>query len=107
MGDEVYKESAGDKNKWPGAAKQIIHIISFEPITSKASANSFHELSMTSVSIDVIGEFWRQRKENWLMLSESKMGRLHGGTMQFLIVILLAPWAVMVLLSCHKYDRRR
>ena len=55
MGDEVYKESAGDKNKWPG----------------------------------------------------QKMGRLHGGTMQFLIVILLAPWAVMVLLSCHKYDRRR
>ena len=36
-----------------------------------------------------------------------KMGRLHGGTMQFLIVILLAPWAVMVLLSCYKYDRRR
>ena len=42
--------------------KQIIHIISFEPITSKASANSFHELSMTSVSIDVIGEFWRATK---------------------------------------------
>ena len=42
--------------------KQIIHIISFEPITSKASANSFYELSMTSVSIDVIGEFWRATK---------------------------------------------
>ena len=27
--------------------------------------------------------------------------------MQFLIVILLAPWTVMVLLSCYKYDRRR
>ena len=52
-------------------SKQTIHIISFEPITSKASANSFHELSITSVSIDVIGEFWRQRKENWLILSES------------------------------------
>ena len=37
-------------------------MISFEPITSKASANSFHELSMTSVSIDVIGEFWRAKK---------------------------------------------
>ena len=43
-------------------SKQVIHIISFEPITSKASANSFHELSMTSVSIDVIGEFWRATK---------------------------------------------
>ena len=43
-------------------SKQIIHIISFEPITSKASANSFHEFSMTSVSIDVIGEFWRAMK---------------------------------------------
>ena len=42
--------------------KQIIHIISFEPITSKASANSFHELSMTLVSIDMIGEFWRATK---------------------------------------------
>ena len=41
---------------------QIIHIISFEPITSKASANSFYELSMTSVSIDVIAEFWRATK---------------------------------------------
>ena len=43
-------------------SKQIIHIISFEPITSKASANSFNELSMTTVSIDVIGEFWRAMK---------------------------------------------
>ena len=42
--------------------KQIIHIISFEPITIKSSENSFHELSMTSVSIDVIGEFWRAKK---------------------------------------------
>ena len=42
--------------------KQTIHIISFEPITSKASANSIHELSVTSVSIDVIGEFWRATK---------------------------------------------
>ena len=57
--------------------KQIIHIISFGPITSKSSANSFHELSMTSVSIDLIGEFWRATKrelvdivwiDNWIFI---------------------------------------
>ena len=42
--------------------KQRFHIISFEPITSRSSANSFYELSMTSVSTDVIGEFWLATK---------------------------------------------
>ena len=49
--------------------KQIIHIISFEPITSKASANSFHELSMTSVSIDVIGELGSEKRIGWYCLN--------------------------------------
>ena len=57
-------------------SKQIIHIISFEPITSEASANSIHELSITSVSIDVIGEFWRATKKElvdivWIARSPS------------------------------------
>ena len=38
--------------------KQKIHIISSQPIRRRSSANYFHELSMNSVSIDVIGEFW-------------------------------------------------
>ena len=40
-------------------SKQRIHIISFEPISRGSSANSIHEISMTSMSIDVIGQFWR------------------------------------------------
>ena len=42
--------------------KQTIHIISFEPISRRSSANYFHELSMTSVSIGTIGEFLRATK---------------------------------------------
>ena len=42
--------------------KQKIHIISTQPIRRRSSANSFHELSLNSVSIDVIGEFWRTTK---------------------------------------------
>ena len=67
---------------------QRIHIISFEPISSRSSANSFHELSMNSVSIDVIGEFWwvTKRKlvgivwidrQTWLLnVSQFQMGCL-------------------------------
>ena len=42
--------------------KQSIHIISFEPISRGSLANSFHEFSMTTVSIDMIKEFWRATK---------------------------------------------
>ena len=52
-------------------AKQGIHIISLEPISRRTASNSFHELSMTSVSIDVIGDFAGQLKENCTELSES------------------------------------
>ena len=51
-------------------------------MTSKASANSFHELSMTSVSIDVIREFWRATKRElvyivWIVVAQKKFN-VHG-----------------------------
>ena len=45
-------------------AKQIIHIISFEPITSRASANSFHELSREGVCSP--GHFLKGAESNFL-----------------------------------------
>ena len=42
--------------------KQRNHIIYFEPISKRLTSNSIHELSMTSVWIDVIGAFWRATK---------------------------------------------
>ena len=44
------------------STKQGIHIISLEPISKRPASNSFHEFSMTSVSIYVIGAFWRAMK---------------------------------------------
>ena len=41
---------------------QTNHIISLEPISKKPASNPFHEVSMTSVSIDVIGAFWQAVK---------------------------------------------
>ena len=50
----------------PMVSKLKIHILFSQPITRRSLANSFHKLSMNSVSIDVIGEFWREMKrENW------------------------------------------
>ena len=37
--------------------KQRIHVISFKPISKRPALNSFHELIMTLVSIDLIGAF--------------------------------------------------
>ena len=42
--------------------KQTNHIIILEPINKRPALNHFHELSMTSVSIDVIGAFWGAMK---------------------------------------------
>ena len=39
--------------------KEVIYIISIEPISKSATSKSFHEPSMKSVRIDVIGTFWR------------------------------------------------
>ena len=50
------------------STKQRIHIISFEPISRTSPANSFHELSVTSVSIDVISEFWRETKRELIRI---------------------------------------
>ena len=43
-------------------SKQRNHIISFEPISERSASSSFHVLSTTFVSIDVIHEFWQARK---------------------------------------------
>ena len=40
-------------------SKEVIHIISFEPISERATSNYFHEPSVKSVRVDVIGIFWR------------------------------------------------
>ena len=42
-----------------------IHIISFEPNSKRPAKNSFHELSVTSVSVDVIGAFWQVTKREF------------------------------------------
>ena len=52
--------------------KQGIHIISLEPINKRPASNSFHEFSMTSLSINVIGAFWRAMKRKCTRLRESK-----------------------------------
>ena len=40
-------------------AKEVIHIISIEPINKRATSKSFHEPSVKLVRLDVIGTFWR------------------------------------------------
>ena len=59
-------------------SKQKIHIISFQPISRRSSANSFHELSINSVSIDVIGEFWQATKREfvgivWIVTAQNQL----------------------------------
>ena len=49
--------------------KQRIRIISSQPISRRSLANSFHDLSMNSVSIDVIGEFWRATKRELVRIA--------------------------------------
>ena len=49
--------------------KQKIHIISSQPIRRRSSTNSFHDLSMNSVSIDVIGEFWWAMKRELVRIA--------------------------------------
>ena len=39
--------------------KQVLHIISLEPISERPTGKSFHEPSVQLVRIDVIGTFWR------------------------------------------------
>ena len=39
--------------------KEAFHIIYFEPISEMTIPKSFHEPSVKSVRIDVIGTFWR------------------------------------------------
>ena len=39
--------------------KEVIHIISFEPISERLASKSFQEPSRKSVSVDMIGTFWR------------------------------------------------
>ena len=41
------------------SAKEIFHIISFEPISESLTSKSFHESSVKLVRIDVIGSFWK------------------------------------------------
>ena len=45
-------------------AKQRNHVISFKPIRKRLTSNSIHELTITSVWIDVIVAFNGQWKEN-------------------------------------------
>ena len=52
-------------SKW----KQTILIISSQPISRRSSANSFHELSINFLSIDVIGEFWRATKRDLVRIA--------------------------------------
>ena len=40
-------------------AKEVFHIISFEPISERLTSKSFHEPSVKLVRMDVIGTFWR------------------------------------------------
>ena len=49
--------------------KQKIHIISFQLIRRRSPANSFHDLSMNSVSMVVIGEFWRATKKELVRIA--------------------------------------
>ena len=42
-----------------GDTKEVIRIMYFEPISERATSNSFDQLSMTLVRIDVIGTFLR------------------------------------------------
>ena len=63
----------GEFSVYEQRLKQLFpRIISFEPISSTSSTNSFHELSMTSVSIDVIGEFWRATKRELVWIVKIK-----------------------------------
>ena len=39
--------------------KEVIQVISFEPISERVTPKSFHEASVKSVKIDVIDTFWR------------------------------------------------
>ena len=39
--------------------KEVIHVISFEPISQRPTSKSSHEPSVKSVRKDVIGTFWR------------------------------------------------
>ena len=41
--------------------KGVFHINSFEPIRERPTSKLFHEPSVQSVTIDVIGTFWREK----------------------------------------------
>ena len=59
--------------------KQATHIISFGPISKRPESNSFHELSMTSVSIDVIGLFWRATKRKLYGIVRTRLPKHPAG----------------------------
>ena len=57
-------------------AKEVIHIISFEPFIERLTSKSFHEPSVKSESKEVISTFWWVRRRNFCLLRTEYDGRL-------------------------------
>ena len=57
--------------------KEVIHIISFEPISERMTSKSFHKPYLESVRIDMIGAFWRTVTREWLNLNGCSFWRNH------------------------------
>ena len=63
-------------------SKKVFHIISYEPINERPTSKSFHEPSMLSVRMTVIGTYWQattrelncKLKSNWFHC-KVKMGQ--------------------------------
>ena len=54
------------------STKELIHIISLEPISKKRAPKSIHYFSVVSLWMNVIGTFWRENVEYWIHLEWNK-----------------------------------